>query len=330
MSREQRIVYNNPPLAGRPPFATDEPESIYQTGPSVQARYRQVPPPSPQTSAFNTHDNRFDESGNQDGRDPFKNPAYVRNGPGMNQDKSIPLAAPRPGYAAPVAALNLNRPSPTATPVGRQFPSMAQIHSPVSTVPSTPHPLQPPMTPIAPAFIRPSPSPSPRDVSFNLDKAILRGDKEETLLPKRGERGDDFWRRFSMVVKEDNKEQHKSSRWLTKTQSGSTRLSRSVWIVAIILILCIAAACVLGWYVGHNSSSHSSPKSVGGKYNDPSTPFSSSSSLAGDLATSTVFHVSPTLTLNDKREPLPSHGAILDTYVIRAHRRSHLNRSHMH
>ena len=41
---------------------------------------------------------------------------------------TIPLAAPRPGYAAPVAALNLSRPSPAATPEGRMpaSPEMSQ------------------------------------------------------------------------------------------------------------------------------------------------------------------------------------------------------------
>ena len=32
----------------------------------------------------------------------------------------------------------------------------------------------------------------------------MRGEKEETLLPKRGENGDQFWRRFSMVAKVEN------------------------------------------------------------------------------------------------------------------------------
>jgi hypothetical protein len=125
------------------------------------------------------------------------------------KNQSIPLAAPRPGYAASAAALNLARPSPTATPEGRRPSDLSRVQVP-TPVPSTPHPLQPPMTPIAPVFIRPSPSPSPRGVNFALEKPILRGDKEETLLPKRGDRGDDFWRRFSIVVKTEEKVKHKS------------------------------------------------------------------------------------------------------------------------
>lgn len=126
------------------------------------------------------------------------------------QQKPIPLAAPQPGYAAPVAALNLSRPSPVATPEGRMpaSPEMSEYPKPLTIVnqqaslPNTPHPLQPPMTPISPVFARPSKSPAPRDVKFSA-QPILRGDKEETLLPRRGQRGDDFWRRFSMVAKEE-------------------------------------------------------------------------------------------------------------------------------
>ena len=156
-------------------------------------------------------------------------PLSLQSGPHPHQP---PIAAPRPGYAAPIAALNLARPEPSATPVGRmpnpnppspnnnnQFkPPYPQPRSPhmmtASPVSSAPHPLLPPITPIRPAFIRPSKSPAPSDGSpINVKfseakaiprKAIIRGNSEETLLPGRGEKGDDFWRRFSMVAKEGN------------------------------------------------------------------------------------------------------------------------------
>lgn len=147
-----------------------------------------------------------------------------------------PIAAPRPGYAAPIAALNLARPEASATPVGRmpnpnsplpQFsnPFESQPRSPysltASPAPSSPHPLHPSVTPITPAFIRPSKSPALRDASaINVKfaeaiprKPIIRGNSEETLLPGRGEKGDDFWRRFSMVAKEGNGKSHKE-RWV--------------------------------------------------------------------------------------------------------------------
>lgn len=141
----------------------------------------------------------------------------------QQQQQSIPLAAPKPGYAAQVAALQM--PSPAASPDGRspvkpltlvtnmnganpRVPPPAAIN-----VPSTPHPLQPPMTPIMPIFARPADTTGQRDVKFASGTPILRGDKEDTLLPRRrsqwGEKGDNFWRRFSMVVKVEDTNQHK-------------------------------------------------------------------------------------------------------------------------
>ncbi|GBE82076.1 hypothetical protein SCP_0404550 [Sparassis crispa] len=64
------------------------------------------------------------------------------------------------------------------------------------------------MTPVKPAFIHPSNAPATRDVKFAevQPRAILRGNGEETLLPRRGARqGEEFWRRFSMIAKEDNR-----------------------------------------------------------------------------------------------------------------------------
>lgn len=145
----------------------------------------------------------------------------------QRMQQPVPLAAPKPGYAANVKALNLSRPSPAASPTGRQpSPQMSQLRGPkpltlvnnlnnpripppaAISVPSTPHPLQPPMTPIMPVFARPSNSSTARDVKFVASAPILRSNTEETLLPKRGEKGDDFWRRFSMVAKEENAKPH--------------------------------------------------------------------------------------------------------------------------
>jgi hypothetical protein len=135
---------------------------------------------------------------------------------------AIPLMAPKPGYAAQVSALELSRPMqahsppnqrdhnpqmgqipgrgmPMATPYGAQMSPSPRLPFMPPTMPSTPHPLLPPPTPIQPAFARPPKA----DIKFAEGPAIMRGKTEETLLPKRGEKGDDFWRRFSMVVKEE-------------------------------------------------------------------------------------------------------------------------------
>lgn len=149
---------------------------------------------------------------------PFDDPHYRVLSPPR---QPIPLAAPKPGYAAPVAALNLSRPDAIATPQGRvrspTTPEMSQVFpKPLTLVerqsPSsphfphiTPHELEPSMTPITPAFIRPASAASThRDVKFSPTAPILRSEKEETFLPRRGQnQGEDFWRRFSIVAKDE-------------------------------------------------------------------------------------------------------------------------------
>ena len=126
---------------------------------------------------------------------------------------NLPLAAPQPSYAAPVSALNLGRPKPAVlnTGLGRNSPpEMSQAGYPSApptpntaySVPSSPHPLQAPSTPIVPVFARASPA--PRDVKFAAGSPIPRGNSEDTLISRGGAKGDDFWKRFSMVVREDN------------------------------------------------------------------------------------------------------------------------------
>ncbi|KAL7280195.1 hypothetical protein ACG7TL_006614 [Trametes sanguinea] len=320
----QPIIYSTPPLAGRPPFATDEPDSIYdQRQPEQTRRMRQQPPadPNARTSAYNVYDQYIDEKK----ENPFDDSKQVYPQP------TIPLAAPQPGYAAPVSALNLSRPAPAATPDGRQAasPEMSEFgHGPVSqagSIPSTPHPLQPPMVPIAPVFARPSTATS-RDVKF-ATQPIMRGDTEDTVLPRRGQRGDDFWRSW----------------WLRKTQSGTTRMSRWVWVIGLTLLIIIAGAIGLGWYVSHNSTSHNAPTAIGGSANEKATDTETpTSTVVGEaLATSTVLHVSPTKTVARRDdEPIPTPLAVYPVsargssphrvHVVQTHRhgrRAHLNRT---
>lgn len=141
------------------------------------------------------------------------------------RNAAVPLVAPKPGYAAPIAALSIPQPSPspdtTRFPPGihpkrMQLDQYGAPHmqpaavtrprppqaAPIS-VPSTPHPLPPTMTPILPVFARPSVATQPHNLKWGPE-TIIRGNSEEKLLPKRGEQGDDFWRRFSMVIREEN------------------------------------------------------------------------------------------------------------------------------
>lgn len=136
------------------------------------------------------------------------------------------IAAPRPGYAAPIAALNsIPSPEPAAAPQDRRpsadaqmpmsnpfirpsmenpfeppSPSAIRAHygtSPSPSLPPSPHPLQPPMTPITPVFVRPA---KPTGITIDEKPKVTR--TERTVLPSRGEKGDDFWKRFSLVAKE--------------------------------------------------------------------------------------------------------------------------------
>lgn len=240
------------------------------------------------------------------------------------QPASLPLAAPRPGYPAPVAALKM---PPSTSPESSRHPQMSQVSQvsavtrrqpdtgaprmpppiyqtpafPRPIVPSTPHPLQPPMTPITPVFVRPSKSPAPQtDIKFAND-VIIRGNSEDNLLPKRGERGDHFWRRFSMVAKEEKK----PSSWLVKTQNGMSRMSRWVWLVAFLIL--VGIALIAAFEISHKSSTTKQPTAVGGKANETASPASTS---APGAVQSTSLHVSPTYTLARRAtgpQPTASH-----------------------
>lgn len=160
------------------------------------------------------------------------------------------------------------------------------------------------MTPITPIFARPSASPAPRDVKFSGD-AIMRGNSEDALLPRRGDKGDDFWRRFSVIAKEDTKQ---PSSWLSKTQSGTNRLSRWVWVIGMVLLIIVAFSIGLWWYISHKSTSTSAPKAIGGSEDEGG---------AGEASTlppgaSSTPHVTPTNTVKDRRAlPTPT-GDILN------------------
>lgn len=374
-----------PTLAGKPPFATDEPDSFYETPNHPQRRVRQAPPPDPnnRSSAYNHYDNYVgDEKHRQSGIDalgmgfmngsmddddgddddkrlinPFSKEKEAEankhsmlaaaTGVHRQQTPSPPpqyIASPRPGYAAPIDALNnLSKPQPAAAPTGRQPPLTnlqlntatrnpfqtsfeAQREMPMP-VPQTPHPLQPPMTPITPVFARPR-----KDIQFEEDeKEIMRGQKEGTTIPSRGERGDDFWRRFSMVVKEENKKPAKSktSMWLKKTQSGTNRMSRLVFCIGIFLVIVAAGAIGLGWWAAHNDNSHNQPTAIGGSAKEAGSPVSSSVTAGGTASVQTSLHVSPTNTVARREIPEAQETPIPNVFERNLHyHKGRLNRMH--
>jgi len=288
-----------PPL---PPYATDEPQTVYYDSNSAKnRRVRQPPPPNPndRTSAYNLYDDYL-----YDSNDPPSSDDHKRDAPAVEAPKVVPppnpisIAQPRPGYAAPIAALNLAQQAPVAS---RGQPSPRYDISPRST----PHPLQPPSSPIVPVFAAPK---APDNVRFVQQSPVMRGQSEETLIPRQN---NDFWRRFSMVAKEESSKpyEQRKSPWLKKTQSGTSRLSRWVWFVGMVLLAAIGGSIGLGWYLSHNSQGNQRPTSLGGSQNEASSTSSSSvvsiSSAVPSTSFGTSLHVSPTNTVA-RRAPIPT------------------------
>jgi len=352
------IRFGMAPLAGRPPFATDEPDSVYATS-QPQARYRQPPKhdPNARTSAYNHYDgylnNGYDDS--KDGMHAAPAAAVPRQAP-------VPLLAPKPGYAAPIAALNMPQFPPRVNPSltqsqqhgaprlppavarGRPPPSLAPI-----AVPSTPHPLPPTMTPILPVFVRPAqPNPSNGNEVKWGPEPILRGNSEEKLIPRRGEQGDDFWRRFSMIAREENKKssKQKQSPWLRETQSGTSRMAGWIWVIGLILLVCAGLGIGLGLYISHKAPSHQDPTAIGGGDNYGMGPTTSAGVPDVGPTGSSSPHVSPTNTVARRAafaDPLPTPvpGAPIHVMGVSQlhwdkpevphahHRRRHVNRALM-
>ena len=120
------------------------------------------------------------------------------------QQREIAQPQPRPAPGQRSAVLRVELPPP-AMPIPRA-PIPAFIQPPPSPAGSmNPHPLNAPSTPIAPVFARPS-FQGNRDVKFKED-TILRGNSEETLLARGTQKGEEFWRRFSIVAKEAPKQE---------------------------------------------------------------------------------------------------------------------------
>ncbi|KAK2465407.1 hypothetical protein APHAL10511_002761 [Amanita phalloides] len=374
------------PLAGRPPYAINEPDSIYET-PRPTHTIRQQPPENPdkRTTAYNMYDNYLGD--NSPSKDDIRQSGIGALGAGLlamddededededdnNSSESISeppasknaalaaatapvkaqnqhqmnIAAPRPGYAAPIAALNnIPSPEPAAVPQGRRPSGDTQVSmpnpfvrpsienpfnppspeiiraqyanvSPSPSHPPSPHPLQPPMTPITPVFARPA---KPTVIGFDEKPRVTR--TERTVLPSRGEKGDDFWKRFSMVAKEPSA--RAESKWLKETRSGSSQLSRWVWCAGIILLIGALGAIGIWVYISHISTTHSMPTAVGGSAGETAT--TSSTPTVVSHTSSSVPHVSPTNTVQ-RREISDAFPTPVDHGISR---RAHQHKNRM-
>ncbi|KAG9022085.1 hypothetical protein FS837_006762 [Tulasnella sp. UAMH 9824] len=112
-------------------------------------------------------------------------------------------------------------------------------------------------------------------MSHDSAMPILRGDKEDYLplrsgrrIPKVGEKmgnGDDFWRRFSMVVKTEKTKPatEKTSDWLAKTQRGGRAHRRWALCVGVFLLAGIIGGAVTGWWFTRNNPDHQVPETLG-------------------------------------------------------------------
>jgi len=210
--------------------------------------------------------------------------------------------------------------------------NLPHVKAPPTPGPMSPHPLQPPKTPIIPAFARPKNNTDASDVKFTSD-AILRGNKEETLLARNTPKGAEFWRRFSVVVKEEQKRPGKffKSSWLSDQKTQSFRLNLCVWVVALVLIGLIAGGGVLIWFLtSHNSVTN--PKVLGGSAEGgivngtSSVPTATSTtgfhvySVTGDLPPSSTPPVPAGLAM-----PTTPPDAAIQKRILQSHRR-HMRR----
>lgn len=259
-------------------------------------------------------------------------PSDLRVPPAALQSGIRSVAAPSPAYSRPPQAAFMQGPSPGMSVIspssqGRPFHPGVMPSSP-SPGTRIPQPLPPPQSPIMPVFARPRKESS--GVKFEEKGEILRGNSEETLLPRgAGGKGDDFWRRFSMVAREEAKSGSKKSAWLKKTESGSTRLSTWVWIAGLLLLIAIGGGIGVGWFFTHNKPA-GQPVAIGGSANEGFT--ASTSNTAGavsTMATRVTAAPEPTNTNNNNNkrdlngvEPTPVRIVRAIPTVPAAHRRS--------
>jgi len=247
--------------------------------------------------------------------------AYEQRAPDMQ-----PLVAPAPAHSRPPQPAFMQ--SRMHVPPNSSSPYLVGS-LPDTPSPRTPQPLPPPQTPILPVFARPR---QPTNITFDEKSAILRGNSEETLLPRgAGGKGDEFWRRFSMVAKEEAKSGSKSA-WLRKTESGSTRLAAWAWMVGVLILIAIGGSIGVGWFFTHNKPT-SQPVAIGGSAEQAGAISSSSSvvSTASFKPTKVTAAPVPTNTANNNQKryieklvPLSP----LSNIIPAGHRRSLVNRLH--
>jgi hypothetical protein len=117
---------------------------------------------------------------------------------------------------------------------------------------------------------------------------------------------------------------------LMKTQNGSSRLTRWVWVIGMFLLICGGAGIGIWYYISHTSSSNQAPTAVGGSANETAGP--SSPTAAGHSSA----HVTPTLTVA-RRDTVPDSTPtplalirVPSEEVVQANVSSHSKRHRLH
>jgi len=273
----------------------------------------------PQPVIHTHHDDQYVKplipSGQQN---PFSHKGLSTHPQALGVAMRPPLVAPAPAYSRP--------PQPAF-----MQPPLVNMHSSstsfVVALPSTPRrrtpqPLPPPQTPILPVFIRPKEN---SNITFDEKVNILRGNSEETFLPRgAGGKGDDFWRRFSMVAREEARTGAKKSAWLKMTESGSTRLATWVWLIAIFILLAIGASIGVGWFFTHNKPA-SQPVAFGGSADETSGGVRAPTSTTSITPTIVTAAPVPTNTANNNKrlwDDITSSASAKVLEISIGHRRS--------
>jgi len=173
---------------------------------------------------------------------------------------------------------------------------------------------EPPIRPVAPAFMHTPPQPPPNiptsDSQATLfsppsrpyaDPMLIRGDSNDEL-----DKTDAFWRRFNASAQQPDAEK---SSWLERSQGKSSRWYRAMWIVGVVFILLAAGGVGIGIFLSFRNNSETRPSAIGGAADITSgiggatataartTRATTRAATAGGLATSTLLHVAPTNTV---------------------------------
>ncbi|KAJ6471188.1 hypothetical protein DFH09DRAFT_480288 [Mycena vulgaris] len=164
-----------------------------------------------------------------------------------------------------------------------------------------------PVQPVAAAFLRTPSAPLPYSDSQSTlagpsrphpENILIRGNSDDEL-----DKSDVFWRRFNASAMQQQSDAEKNS-WLQKNEGKSSRYSRRIWIAGLLIVLLAAGGIGVGIFLSsRNNSDNTRPDAIGGADNITSAGAGTTTVVqgtgigAGDVATTSSLHVSPTNTV---------------------------------